>query len=280
MNVLIADSGVSKTDWVLMGEDTPQFISTEGLNPQLVTAAEFLNILTKELKPNLMGKAVSRIYFYGAGCGTADKKKEVEQYLSEVFEFAEIKVSTDLEGAGLALFGKSEGIVCVLGTGSDAGIYKGGKITSQLPAADYPQGDEGSGSHIGRMLLESYFRGNMSKRLNEYFEGQEKLILKDLFVNLQKPKEAKVYLAHVCKVFEKKSAHPEVQEILFNGFSAFLNRVIEFFPGEVQKHEIGFVGSIASTYEGELRACAKQKGLEVSSVIRSPLEHILLQFNK
>jgi hypothetical protein len=76
-----------------------------------------------------------------------------------------------------------------------------------------------------------------------------------------------------------KSATPQIQEIIFEGFSEFLNKVIEYFPEETKSQEIGFVGSIASVYEGELRACAKQKNLEVSSVIRSPIEHIALHFS-
>ena len=127
MNILIADSGASKTDWVLVGEEQPQFIQTEGLNPNLVSATEFMNVLIKELKPNLSGKAVGRIYFYGSGCGSSQKKTEVERYIKEVFEFAEVKVGTDLDAAGLALFGKKEGIVCILGTGSSAGFFKDGE---------------------------------------------------------------------------------------------------------------------------------------------------------
>jgi|AntRauTorckE6833_2_1112554.scaffolds.fasta_scaffold00065_56 N-acetylglucosamine kinase-like BadF-type ATPase len=280
MNILVGDSGATKTDWVLLGGKEPQFIQTEGLNPHLVTAEEFFQIIVKELRPNLLGKSINRIYFFGAGCGAPEKKKEVEKYLSKVFEQSAIHIQTDLDGAGLALFGQREGIVCILGSGSSAGFYKEGRLIKQMPSIGYPFGDEGSGSHIGQKLLISYLEGSMDKKLKAYFEDQESIDYPDLFYQLQQPRKAKLYVGHVCKLFAKKSSHREVQGIIFDGFSEFLDNVIEFFPEESKSHELGFVGSIASVYEGELRACAKQKGVEIYSVIRSPIEHIALQFSR
>lgn len=280
MNILVGDSGATKTDWVLLGGEDPQFIQTEGLNPHLLTAEQFLDILTKELKPNLMGKPISRIYFFGSGCGADEKKQEVGNYLSEIFQGASINIQTDIEGAGLALYGFNEGMVCVLGSGSSAGFYKEGRLVKQMPSMTYPHGDKGSGSYIGQKLLEAYFNDSMDKKLREFFEEKEAIDYNDLYYKLQQPREAKLYVGHVSKLFSKKSSHRQVQKIIHDGFSEFLDDVIEFFPEEIQKHELGFVGSVASIYEGELRACAKQKGVEIFSVIRSPIEHIALQFSR
>jgi N-acetylglucosamine kinase-like BadF-type ATPase len=280
MNILVGDSGATKTDWVLLGGEEPQFIQTEGLNPHLLTATEFLGIITKELKPNLMGRSIDRIYFFGAGCGADKKKEEVGSYLSEVFDSASINIQTDIEGAGLALFGFNEGMVCILGSGSSAGFYKQGQLVKQMPSVSYPHGDKGSGSYIGQKLLEAYLNNSMDKKLKEFLEEEEQVNYHDLYYKLQQPREAKLYVGHISKLFSKKSSHGQVQKIIYDGFSEFLDDVIEFFPQETRKYELGFVGSVASIYEGELRACAKQKGVEIYSVIRSPIEHIALQFSR
>lgn len=280
MNILIADSGASKTDWALVGEGQPQFIQTEGLNPNLVSATEFMSVLSKELKPNLSGRAVSRIYFYGAGCGSPQKKKEVEQFLNEVFEFAEIKVGTDLDAAGLALFGKKEGIVCILGTGSSAGYFKDGKVIEQMPSVGYPEGDEGSGSDIGKRILKLYLSDKLHEELKHFLDKKIETDTEKLHLMYEKTKEGKLFASRVCKVMGTKSHYPQMQQILYHGFESFLKKVRATFPERIKNTELGFVGSVASVYEAELRACARQMDLSVGSVIRSPVEHIVLQFSR
>ncbi len=278
MNILVGDSGASKTDWVLINNGERQFIQTEGLNPHLVSSSQFMNVLANELKPNLQGKAVSKICFYGSGCGSPRKKQEVVSYLKEIFEFAEVSVKTDLDGAGIALFEDREGIVCVLGTGSSAGFFSNGKIVEQMPSFGYPYGDEGSGSHIGKKILIAYLKGELNKDLKVHLEEHVDMGLDQLFLKVQTPKSAKLFVAQICKVMGKKSHHPEMQTIIYDGFCEFLEKVKEYFPEKSQSMPLGFVGSIASVYEGELRACAKQMDMEISSVIRSPIEHIAFHY--
>ncbi|MDR9419698.1 hypothetical protein [Gracilimonas sp.] len=279
MNTLIADSGATKTDWVLLGDDSPQFIQTEGLNPHLVKATDFLNILTRELKPNLLGKAIGEIRFFGSGCGSPQKKKEVETYLQEVFEFAKITVQTDLDAAGIALFGENKGIVCILGTGSSAGVFEDEAITKQMPSLGYPQGDEGSGTDIGKRILMAYLGGELDKELGDFLESEASLEIHEIFRNVQIPKEAKSYLSDIGKALSSKSQHPQMQQIIHDGFSDFLDKVSETFPAKTSSYNVCFVGTVASVYESKLRACAKQKGVEVASVVRNPIEHLALHFS-
>ncbi|WP_185957291.1 hypothetical protein [Gracilimonas mengyeensis] len=280
MNMLVADSGASKTDWVLLHDGDKQFIQTEGLNPHIVSPSQFLNTLSKELKPNLMGKSISRIQFYGSGCGSPQKKENVRSFLREVFPGVKVDVKTDLDGAGLALFSKRQGIVCILGTGSSAGFFKENAIDRQMPSLGYPLGDEGSGSYIGKEILVAYLEGRLHKDLRVYLEEQLKMDLDEIFAQVQTPEMAKLFVSRLCKLMSKKSYHPEMQNILDHGFCDFLNKVKEHFPEESAAHQLGFVGSIASVYEAELRACAKQMGLEISSVIRTPIEHIAFHFSR
>ncbi|MEX2347780.1 MAG: hypothetical protein WD511_01055 [Balneolaceae bacterium] len=278
MNILIADSGASKTDWVLLGEGAPQFIQTEGLNPHLVTAAEFMNVLSRELKPNLSGKAISRIYFFGSGCGSPQKKKEVELYLKEIFEFAAVMVATDLDAAGMAVFGEQEGVICILGTGSSAGIYVNREIVKQMPSVGYPEGDEGSGSDIGRRILKLYKDQKLHGDLRKHLENKIEMDSDKLSLTFKKTKEAKLFASRVCKVMGTKSHYPQIQKILYEGFEAFINKVKTTFPEEIKTHDLGFVGSVASVYEAELRAVVRQMDVELKTVVRSPIEHIALQF--
>lgn len=280
MNRLIADSGASKTDWVLLGEGSPQFIQTEGLNPHLLTSGEFLKVLVKELKPNLLGRSVEEIRFFGSGCGSSEKKKEVELYLREVFEFAQIHVGTDLDAAGIALFGDRSGLVGILGSGSSAAFFEGGKVVKQMPSVGFPDGDEGSGSYIGKRIMKLYASGELHRDLRYYLDHHVEEDIEKMTLMFKKNREAKLFAAEICKVMGPKAHYPQIQKIIHEGLQAYLTKVKDYFPNEVTTQEMGFVGSIASVFESELRSECRQMGIELGSVVRSPVEHLGLYFRK
>jgi len=278
MNRLIADSGASKTDWVLLGQESPQFIQTEGLNPHLLTPGEFLNVLVKELKPNLLGRSVEEIRFFGSGCGAPEKKLEVRAYLKEVFEFAEIHVGTDLDAAGIALFGDKTGLVGILGTGSSAAFYDNGQVVSQMPSVGFPEGDEGSGSYIGKRIMKLYASGELHRDLRYYLDHHVEEDIEKMILMFKKNREAKLFAAEICKVMGPKSHYPQIQQVIHDGFETYLSKVKDHFSEEITDHEMSFVGSVASVFESELRSTCKQMGIEVRSIVRSPVEHLVLYF--
>lgn len=279
MNRLIADSGASKTDWVLLGQESPQFIQTEGLNPHLLTSGEFLNVLVKELKPNLLGRSVEEIRFFGSGCGDPEKKREVRAYLKEIFEFAVIHVGTDLDAAGIALFGDKTGLVGILGTGSSAAFYGNGQVVSQMPSVGFPEGDEGSGSYIGKRIMKLYASGELHRDLRYYLDHHVDEDIEKMTLMFKKNREAKLFAAEICKVMGPKSHYPQIQQVIHDGFEAYLSKVKGHFSDEITDHEMSFVGSVASVFESELRSTCKQMGIEVRSIVRSPVEHLMLYFN-
>ena len=81
--VIIADSGATKTDWLVNFSNKNRIIKTEGINPFHLSEKEISRIIKEELTPQLPTTAThcSAIYFYGAGClpthteGISDKKK-------------------------------------------------------------------------------------------------------------------------------------------------------------------------------------------------------------
>ena len=79
MMILIADSGSSKTDWAVTG-DEGKVLRTQGLNPIHMNERQMSQILRAELLPQL-GERVSSIdavFFYGAGV-RADMEEKMER---------------------------------------------------------------------------------------------------------------------------------------------------------------------------------------------------------
>ena len=65
--VLVADSGSTKTDWMLLGETGRKSFQTQGLNPVLMPEEQIVGILQCELLPELPNEDCFEVFFYGAG---------------------------------------------------------------------------------------------------------------------------------------------------------------------------------------------------------------------
>ena len=66
-SVLVADSGSTKTDWVLLDEMGRKSFQTQGLNPVLMSEEAMVDILRCELLPELPDDGNFEVFFYGAG---------------------------------------------------------------------------------------------------------------------------------------------------------------------------------------------------------------------
>ena len=72
--ILIADSGATKTDWLINDANKSEILKTEGINPFHQDEDYIRRIIETDLLPQIekndsIDKAkISEIYFYGAGC--------------------------------------------------------------------------------------------------------------------------------------------------------------------------------------------------------------------
>jgi N-acetylglucosamine kinase-like BadF-type ATPase len=97
--ILIADSGSTKTDWRLMdGKKEISQVKTKGFNPYYQQIDEMVAEIESELVPSLDTKEVRTIYFYGAGCSTAERQKKVSDALLPYFTNTDIFVQSEQQG--------------------------------------------------------------------------------------------------------------------------------------------------------------------------------------
>lgn len=276
MSILIADSGSTKTDWVLLENNTVliQF-QTIGFNPYFQSSEEISNEIKATLIPALKDNVgtISDISFYGAGCSSSDKINVVMQALFLAFGNVHVEVNHDLLAAARALCGKEKGIACILGTGSNSCLYNGEKIVENVPSVGYFFGDHGSGATIGRMFIQHYFDGKLPSHLKEAFEKagyDREIILESIY---KKPMPSK-YLANVVKFLTNYSSDSYVKELIKNCF-------LDFFDAQVSKYTdaknlpVNSVGSVGFHYKELLADAAKEKGFMIGNIIKSPIDGLI-----
>src|SRR5690606_7823639 len=121
--ILIADSGSTKTDWILINGNKHEIIKTIGYNPYHINTDQIISSIEFELVAHIEKEKINKIFFYGAGCSTEAKKLIIRNALHHHFPGTELEIEHDLLAAARALLGKQKGFAAILGTGTNTCIY-------------------------------------------------------------------------------------------------------------------------------------------------------------
>ncbi|MBS1563627.1 MAG: N-acetylglucosamine kinase, partial [Bacteroidetes bacterium] len=106
MAILIADSGATKAEWCLVGDNgRKKTVFTQGISPYFLNGVQVQELLQKELLPSLRKHDISHIYYYGTGCIDPANVKMISGALRKTFPGASVAVTHDLMGAARAVCG-------------------------------------------------------------------------------------------------------------------------------------------------------------------------------
>ena len=278
--ILIADSGSTKTAWLLMEEGlTDVTFRTRGINPVMQSEAEITATLMSELLPQLaaatMDKSkatdIGEIHFYGAGC-TPARRHVVEGALRSCFSEARLSIESDLLGAARALCGANEGIACILGTGSNSCYYNGEQIVQNTPSLGYILGDEGGGAMLGRRFLGDLLKGLLPESVKMNFFEEYKLQMDAIIDRVYRQPMPNRFLASLAPFLVANRNVTEIHDLLVDSFRSFFARNIRNYGRpELPVH---FVGSIAYHFGVELVEAAREEGFWVGRIESAPLQGI------
>ena len=285
MSILIADSGSTKTDWCLLrsavgkspSSTQPPFmrISTQGINPVHQDEVTIQQILNEELLPQLpQDMKLSEIDFYGAGCVGIYLEK-IGKILREALDISlnNIHVFSDLLAAARALCGRSEGLACILGTGSNSCLYNGVDVEMNIPPLGYILGDEGSGAVLGKMFLNALFKEDLPAALKEEFLQQEQLTYTEIIEKVYRQPLANRFLASLSRFIRTHLFVPEVRKLVVDNFQLFINKNI----AKYQRPDLclNAVGSLAFYYQDELAEACRREGIRLGVVLKAPMEGLI-----
>ncbi|MEZ2335954.1 BadF/BadG/BcrA/BcrD ATPase family protein [Mucilaginibacter sp. RCC_168] len=274
--ILVADSGSSKTDWLLsLPKQEPVSFKTAGLNPYFLTEKEIAKII-QDQAPDMVAYAndISEIYFFGAGCSSPDRHEIVSNAISQLFTKAFISVDSDLLGCAYATCGHEKGICCVMGTGSNISYFDGDNIHDGQHGLGFVLGDEGSGTWFGKALITDFLYGNMPADINEAFDKAYGLNKEIVIKNVYQRPNANTYLASFSRFVSEIKTTPYGQELLERGLLEFIDTNIKSYP-EYHRYKCHFVGSIAYFFAEELTALCHQQGVKTGKVIKQPINDLM-----
>jgi N-acetylglucosamine kinase-like BadF-type ATPase len=271
--ILIADSGSTKTDWLLIDKENTNQTQSIGLNPYHINNEFFTDVLKNEVnhKLKIQQHHINEVYFYGAGCGAEQKQKEVKSWLSKIYTKANIEVASDLLAAARAVCMNRKGIVVILGTGSNSCIFDGEKITDTQISLGYILGDEGSGAYLGKILLKDVLEEKLPQHLIQKFYKDYPLSLNEILDNIYNKPFANRFLAGFTKFIGNNIDDPSLQKIVKNAFNEFINRYLHKYNNYLDYKVYG-VGSVAWYFKDIFINSCLESGLICENIMLKPME--------
>ena len=264
----IADSGSTKCEGIFGDGDRILRLRTAGINA-VQQSPDAIRAVLAELPP-LDG--VEELRFYGAGCGDSfpEASAVLRRELAARFgPGTAIGLGSDLLGAARALFGRGEGIACILGTGSNSCHCRGGEIVANVPPLGYVLGDEGSGAVLGRNLVNGIFKGAIP--LREEFLRTFALTSAGLIRRVYREPAANRFLASFAPFIRAHLDCAPVREMVVRSFGEFAARNLSGYPAGLP---VAFVGGVAAHFEEPLREAMAAAGREVVRIVCSPAEEL------
>ncbi len=273
--ILIADSGSTKTDWVLSDESKNKtHFNTVGYNPYFMSSDSIYSSLCLELVPQLDTGSVKIVFFYGAGCSTAQKSSILYSALSKCFPNSEIFVKHDMLGAARALLGNEYGFAAILGTGSNTCIYNGSEIENNIDSLGYLLGDEGSGSYIGKKIIVDFMRGYLPRDLERKFNVTYNYSNEQIFDFIYNKLSPNRFLSGFCRFADANKHHEYIKKIVAESFDDFFKKLVSKYSG-YEKYKFNCVGSVGFIFKDILKKTANSYNMEVGMVVSTPIEDLV-----
>lgn len=270
--ILIADGGSTNTEWRLIDQSTSYALKCGGINPYFNSEEQIAEELKKMDIPVSTSK-IEEIYFYGAGLTGAKVQEISERAFMNFFGVTKVFLFDDLIAACRALFQGGSGIGCILGTGSNSGLYINGGIKDKIPPLGFILGDEGSGADIGIRFINAIYKRKLPEGLTDSLQQREDLKLESVLNRVYRERLSNQFLASLTRIVKENMEIPEVKNIVIKAFQDFLDNNIRQYEN-YKDYKIGFVGSVAFHFQEVLYELLEDHQLEITKILPSPIDEL------
>jgi len=259
------------------GEKMIARFSTIGFNPYFHTSDFIYNTLSSDSELSAFMDVADEVRYFGAGCSSPEKNKIVEDGLKRFFTKARIYVDHDLMACAYATCGDSEGIACIIGTGSNSCYYDGKKVHEKNYGLGFILGDEGSGSYYGKKLVTSFLYGVMPEPISKAFYDNYRLDKNTVVRHVYNEPNANVWLASLSRFLSDFRNEPWIHDLIIKGMHDFIDLYVIHYEN-YKKIPVHFVGSLAYVFSEELKEVASSREIQIGKIIKQPIDDLMNYF--
>ncbi|HRI34759.1 MAG TPA: hypothetical protein PLD02_13485 [Saprospiraceae bacterium] len=273
---IIVDSGSTKAHWALINDHgLISIFETTGINPMTTSKSSILSSLNIVYQ-HFIKETIETIHFYGAGCKGA-AKEGLQNIFHDVFPNTSAILESDLLGAARSCCGGKPGIVAIMGTGSHSCLSDGHKIIHERPGLGYLLGDEGSGNHLGKLLLKSYFYDELTTVLRLELELSHPTVKDNYLATLYSSNRVSKELASFVPFIIDHLQYPEIINIVRTALKEFYSNRLSYYSDK-KEWPLYFNGSVAYLMREYLKPFLLEYGFTNVHFNQNPI-HSLVQYH-
>lgn len=273
--IAIADSGSTKTDWIFAeNKNTTFHFQSIGFHPLRIQEGMVRHELAYFTHHQDFFPKINELFFYGAGCGDLSRTQVLKKSLEQVFPAASIHIFSDMLGACIASSANQPSICSILGTGSNSAVFDGQKITSQQLSLGYLLGDEGSGSDIGRRLLQKVLYQDLPAELIKEFMTRFNKTAESIIRETYTSSLPNRYLAGYSAFAFEHIDNPMIEQLVVESLENFISRHLLAYP-EAKELPIHFSGSVAFFFKEMIIKLMSKHHLIMGKIEQSPINGLI-----
>ena len=266
---IVGEIGSTGADWAILSGANISHIQTIGYNPVTQHSSQLSQMLSELKQKSGILQEKIEVYYYGAGVTDAFNRKKIVEGLQTFFRVKRMICESDLLGAARVLSKDASGIICILGTGSNACYYNGKKLFFRSGSLGYPLGDEGSGWDIGKNLIKAFYYRELPDKIYEKFAVQLPAHRHDFLNDLAGQSAPNQFLATFAKLGHEHKEDIFIRKLIKNRFQSFIRHHVSRYENLYPVH---FVGSIAFYFQDILDESLKGAGYRLGTVLQKPIE--------
>jgi N-acetylglucosamine kinase-like BadF-type ATPase len=278
--IAVVYSGSYFAHWRLADKGrTVASFKTNGINPYFNDEKHILQLLNKNINLIHHAEEIKRIYFFGAGASSNERRQIVHNALSAFFKFGKVIVEHDIMAAAIACCKNSPGIVSICGSGSNAAWYDGKKVLPNNYGLGYILADEGSGNWLGRQLIKSYMNETLPPNLKKKFVSKYDVDRKTLLEKVYRQKQPALFLSSFTEFYQDNHEDHYLQNVIKKGFSKLISTYLLPLSKQHPGASIHFAGTVAASFQEYLHEAASEANLQIANIIKEPINNLLTYYS-
>lgn len=271
---VLVESGATKSDWLLVGEDGKlvQRFSLSGMNLSAMSLRDVEGVLDEALlRPGL--EDVSGFYIYAAGVATDSIRNSIRDFVRERLGAVQFDLQDDMVAAARSVCGRSPGIVAILGTGSNSCMYDGSSVFRPVRSGGYIIGDEGGAAVLGKNFLSDFIKNEVPPGIADAFSLSFASDYASIVDGVYHSASPSAYLGSIAPFLCEHRDNEYVRGLIDANFEAFIRRALKKY--DVDRYEVGVVGGFGYACREMFSDLAARHGIRISRFVKSPLEGLL-----
>ena len=269
---IVVEAGATKSDWRILGGRGQERLLLPGMNVSTATPEHNRQVLRDGLAQAGAG-SLDGFYLYTAGIVTPQVREDLSAFIRSICDVRDIDIQDDLVAAARAVCGRSEGIVAILGTGSNACFWDGGAVSFRVRSGGYILGDEGGGAVLGKLFLSDYIKGavpaavaaDFASRFDATYEGIVALVYRS-----ESPAGA---LGSLAPFILSHYGDPYVKALVDGNFRSFVRRSLLKY--DTARYPVGVVGGWGNACRDIFTRICAEEGVRVGRFESEPIRGLL-----